>query len=218
MICAKVGLCYLLNLKDCSVTCFNEELYVIGGVGSWCDVQIYNPSLDEWRQVAPMQTHRAGHSAVVLQDHIYVLAGHDGEICQDSVECYNPFTDQWDKVSNISKVRRSAAAATADEKIFIIGGFGDMTVRTIEPSCEIFELSTNEWSLVSSPGHPRATGSAVSIGDMVYLFGGEDENLRLHAVERFDIRSNKWHEIATMPNVLSFLQASLLKLPKKFVH
>ena len=29
-----------LNLKECSVTSFNDELYVIGGEGSWCDVQI----------------------------------------------------------------------------------------------------------------------------------------------------------------------------------
>ena len=51
-----------------------------------------------------MRTRRAGHSAVVLQDHIYVIAGHNGEICQDSVECYNPLIDQWHKVSNMSCV------------------------------------------------------------------------------------------------------------------
>ena len=67
-----------LNLRDCSVTSFCEELYAIGGIGTWCDVQIYNPILDKWRQRASMETHHAGHSAVVLQEHIYVIAGHDG--------------------------------------------------------------------------------------------------------------------------------------------
>ena len=207
-----------LNLRDCSVTCFNEELYVIGGEGSWCDVQIYNPILDEWRQAASMETRRAGHSTLVLQEHIYVIAGHDGRVCLNSVECYNPLTDQWDKVSNMSKVRRSAAAATAGEKIVVVGGFGDMSNRNIERSCEVFKPKTNQWSLMSVPGVPRAACSAVSIDDMVYLFGGEDKTHYLSSVECFDIRSNKWHIVATMPNRLSSLQASLLKIPKKFIY
>ena len=70
-------------------------------------------------------------------------------------------------------------------KIVVIRGFGDTMATTIQPSCGIFEPSTNEWSLVSSPGYPLAAGSAVSIGDIV---------------ECFDVRSNKWHEIATMPS------------------
>ena len=60
-----------LDKNDCSVTSFNEELYVIGGeVDSWRDVQIYNPTVDEWRQGASMETARAGHNAVVLEEHL----------------------------------------------------------------------------------------------------------------------------------------------------
>ena len=83
-----------LKLTGCSVTCFHEELYVIGGKGSWRNVQIFNPVLEKWRQGSLMETCRAGHSAVVLQGSIYVIAGHNGNICQNCVECYNPLTDQ----------------------------------------------------------------------------------------------------------------------------
>ncbi|XP_078376658.1 kelch-like protein 12 [Oculina patagonica] len=211
-----------LNLKDCSVSSFHEELYVIGGEGSWRDVQIYNPILDKWRQGASMETGRAAHSAVLLQEHIYVIAGHDGTVCHNTVECYNPLTDQWSKVSNISKARRFAAAATAAEKIVLVGGFGDMTVTNIEPSCEIYEPSANQWSLVSSPGWPRAAHAAVSMDNkFVYIFGGENETTHENVVECFDITSNKWHKIdIKMPAAIqaSYLQASLLKLPKEFIH
>ena len=206
-----------LPLKDCSVTAFNEELYMIGGEGSWCDVRIYNPTLDEWRKVTQMENRRAGHCAVVLQEQIYVIAGHDGEVCLSSVECYNPLNDQWEKVSCMSKVRRFAAAVTVCEKIIVIGGFGDMTNRTIEPTCEILKPNTNQWSMVSSPGVPRAACGAVSIDDMVYLFGGENDDCYLNSVERFDLKSNEWHQIATMQHHLSFVKASMLKLPKKFI-
>ena len=207
------------NTKGSSVTCFNEELYVIGGKGSWQHVQIYNPVLDEWRTAASMATGRAGQSAVVLQGHIYVIAGHDGKVCLNSVECYNPLTDQWSRISNLFKARRCAAATTAGQRIIIVvGGFGDMTATTIEPSCEIYDPITNQWNMVSSPGIPRAACSAVSIDDIVYLFGGENERNYLRSVECFDIKRKRWYEIEAMPNTCSPLQASLLKLPKKFIQ
>ena len=167
-----------------------------------------------------METHRAGHCSVVLQEHIYVIAGQDGEVCQNSVECYNPFTDQWSTASNISKARRFASAATVCEKIIIVGGFGDMTNVNIEPSCEMFEPGTNQWSLVSSPEVPRAAGSIVSIDDIVYLFGGEDENLYVTAVECFDMKNNKWKRVGSMPTTMqaSYFGTSVLKLPKEFLH
>jgi len=210
-----------LKVKDCSVTCFREELYVIGGEGSWQDVEIYNPIRDKWRPGASMEACHAGHSAVVLQEHIYSIAGHDGNICQNSVECYNPLTDQWTKISSMSKVRRFAAAATVSEKIVVVGGFGDMTVTTIEPSCEMFDPSTNQWSLVSSPLNPRAAHGVVSIDDHVYLFGGENERTLENVVECFDVKNNEWKTVGYIPRTMyqvSFFGTSLIKLPKEFIH
>ena len=210
----------MFKLTGCSVTCFHEELYVIGGEGSWQDVQIYNPTCDKWRQGALMEAHRAGHSAVVLQGSIYVIAGHDGTVCQNSVELYNPLTDQWSKVSKISKARRFAAAATTAEKIIVVGGFGDMTATTIEPSCEMFELSTNQWSLVSSPLKPRAAHGIVSIEDVIYLFGGENEIAYEDTVECFDVKNNEWKRVDSMPSKMygSYFGTALLRLPKEFLQ
>jgi len=193
---------------------------VIGGKGSWQDVQIYNPTHDKWRPGASMKTRRAGHSAVVLHECIFAIAGHNGIVCQNSVECYNPFTDQWNKVASMSKVRRFAAATTVCDKILIVGGFGDMTVKTIEPSCEMFEPSTNQWSMVSSPLNPRAAHGVVSIDDIVYLFGGENESLYAAGVECFDVKNNEWKEVGSMPSAMraSYFGTSLLKLPKEFLH
>ena len=209
-----------LKLKGCSVTCFHDELYVIGGEGSWCNIQIYNPVHDTWRQGSSMETCRAGHSAVVLGKCIYAIAGHDGTVCQNSVECYNPLTDHWTKISSISKARRFAATATVCDKIVVVGGFGDMTNKTIEPSCEMFEQRTYEWSLVSSPLRPRAAHSIVSIDDKVYLFGGEDEKLYVAAVECFDVKNNEWKRVGSIPSTMqgSYFGAALLKLPKELLQ
>ena len=207
-----------MNSKKCTVTSFNEELYVIGGEDSWRDVQIYDPVFNKWRQGASMETARAEHNAVVLQEHIYVIAGHNGEVCQSSADCYNPLTDQWTEISGMSKVRRCAAAVAVGRNLFVVGGFGDMTVSTIEPSCEIFDPKANQWSLVPSLSIPRAASGIGSIGNTVYLFGGEDEEFHWKEVLCCFIGENKWYKISGIPfDDCSFLQASLLKLPKELI-
>ena len=209
-----------LTPKGCSLTCFQEELYVIGGEGSWQDVQIYNPTHDKWRPGTSMEIRRAGHSSVLLQECIYAIAGHNGTVCQNSVECYNPLTDKWTKISSMSKVRRFAAATTVCDKIVVVGGFGDMTVKTIEPSCEMFEPSTKQWSLVSSPLNPRAAHGIVSIDDKIYLFGGENEKLYAAGVECFNVKKNEWKIVGSMPSAMqaSYFGTALLKLPKEFLQ
>ena len=206
-----------LKCKECTITHFDNELFVIGGEDSWRGVQIYNPVLKEWRQGASMEAARAGHNAVLLQGHIYVIAGHNGEYCQNSAECYNPLTDQWAEISSMSDVRRSAAAVAVGGKILVVGGFGDMSFHTVESSCEIFDPSVNQWSLVPSLSIPRARSGIVGVGDTVYLFGGEDENECRGDVQCFDLKTSKWHEISIIPMYpYSGIQASLLKLPKHF--
>ena len=203
-----------------SVTSLNELLYVTGGEDTWCKTQVYNPFLAEWKEVAPMKTGRAAHCAVVLQKHIYVVAGHNGTICHSSVECYNPSTDQWKTIPSMSKARRFAAAATAHGKIVVVGGYSDMSASlNTEVSCELFDPDTNEWILVTSPAFPRGACGIVSMDDIIYLFGGRNEEYFLKTVERFDVQHNEWHEVAVMPNShqCSHLNASLLKLPKKFL-
>ena len=207
-----------MDRKGFTVTSFQEELYVIGGEDSLHDVQIYDPVFSKWRQGASMETARVEHNAVVLQEHIYVIAGHNGEVCQSSADCYNPLTDQWTEISGMSKVRRCAAAVAVGRNLFVVGGFGDMTAETIEPSCEIFDPGANQWSLVPSLSIHLAASGIVSTGDRVYLFGGEDETFLNKEVLCCDIREKIWFEISLMPTGgHSFLQASLLKLPKEFI-
>ncbi|XP_022790348.1 kelch-like protein 2 [Stylophora pistillata] len=202
----------------CTVTCLNEELYVIGGEDSWRDVQIYNPVLMEWRQGTLMETARAQHNAVSLQERIYVIAGHNGDDCQNSAECYNPSTDQWTEISSMANARRSAVAATVGSKIVVVGGFCEITDDTLEPSCEIFNPSTNQWSLVPSLSKPLAASGIVSTGDTIYLFGGADNQYIYGKVHCFDVKTSEWNKISILHKGACYgLQASLLKLPKKFL-
>ena len=59
----------------------------------------------------------------------------------------------------------------------------------------------------------------MSVDDTVYVFGGESEDNFLDDVEICDVKLNEWHKVAsTMPGLRLYAQASLLKLPKKFIR
>lgn len=69
-----------------------------------------------------------------------------------------------------------------------------------------------------SPVVPRSACAIVSVDDTVYVFGGESEDNFLDDVEIFDVKLNEWHKVASMPGLRLYAQASLLKLPKKFIR
>ena len=206
---------------DCSVTAYNEQLYIVGGSSDDSKgVKVFNPALGTWKRMAPMNIGRAGHCAVLLQKHIYAIGGHNNESCQKSVERYNPVTNRWQTIRNISNARTFAAAAVSNGKIIVVGGFSAMKPsKVMEVSCEMFDPCTNEWSLVSSPAIPRAACGIVSIDDIIYLFGGQHEECCMETVESFDLKQNEWRAVAFMPteHQRSFHQASVLRLPKHIV-
>ena len=212
----------LPSCSHCAVVHYREELYVIGGEGRLHNVNKFDPVFCEWKAVTLMEHGRTAHCAVVLEGHIYVIAGNDDrEHCHTSVERYNPTSDKWDKIPDLTHSRRFAAAATICGKILVVGGFNDMSFKNIETSCELFDPDLNEWSLVPSPIIPRAACGIVSFKDCVYLFGGEDANheqYKLNSVECYSSTENEWKQVSVMPQQLYCLQASLVLLPKKYMH
>lgn len=78
----------------------------------------------------------AGHDVVLLEELIFVIAGHNGEHYLNSSECFNPSTGQWAEISSMADVQRSAAAMAVDGKIVVVGRFGDMTDVNVKSSCQ----------------------------------------------------------------------------------
>ena len=74
------------------MTSFNEELYVIAGFDdSYQEVVLYKPFINTVQPVINgavniMETGRANHCAVILEDLIYVITDQDGHSCLKSVE------------------------------------------------------------------------------------------------------------------------------------
>lgn len=74
-------------------TQINITVELIDSSLSATDGTVFNPP--PWEEVAPLNTARSSHSAVVLNGEIYVLGGFDGTNSLSTVEIYNPTTNQW---------------------------------------------------------------------------------------------------------------------------
>lgn len=48
-------------------------------------VECYQPDLDRWTIITPMQKHRSAGGVVAFDGYIYILGGHDGLSIFDSV-------------------------------------------------------------------------------------------------------------------------------------
>ena len=78
---------------------------------------------DKWKQLASMETGRADHWAVVLEELINVIGGSDGQTSLKIVESYDPSTNRWSKVPDMGNAHISAAAVISSGMIFVVGDF-----------------------------------------------------------------------------------------------
>ncbi|XP_078491173.1 kelch-like protein 12 [Ciona intestinalis] len=134
--------------KFCSIN-YTDQLYSLGG---WDGKQVissverYDPSLDEWKDVASMQTPRQWFVAVVFNNVVYAIGGYDGKQSLKSVEKYNVDDDTWVYVENMNIERHAHAACVAQNKIYVVGGLdsGNKVVKSIE----CYDDQTDKWSVV----------------------------------------------------------------------
>lgn len=78
----------MLLFSALGAAALNDRLYVCGGfdgVSSLNIVECYQPDLDRWTIITPMQKHRSAGGVVAFDGYIYILGGHDGLSIFDSV-------------------------------------------------------------------------------------------------------------------------------------
>ncbi|XP_048212315.1 kelch repeat and BTB domain-containing protein 12 isoform X2 [Perognathus longimembris pacificus] len=123
----------------------------------------YDPSQDQWQELAPMQYSKYRFSAAVASGEIYVLGGigclgrDRGQVrkCLDVVEIYNPDGDFWREgppmPTPLLSLRTNATSAGAvDGKLYVCGGFHGADRHEVI-SKEILELDPweNRWNVVA---------------------------------------------------------------------
>ncbi|CAK8685797.1 unnamed protein product [Clavelina lepadiformis] len=122
-------------------------LYALGG---WDDddnatntAECYDPRNGKWEYIPPMKTCRYELTAVVLNDEIYAIGGHDGSNYVSSVEKYNLDTKTWIDVPSMNEKRNGGSACVVDGVIWVFGGYDCKTIDFFDPTANKWQVSTN---------------------------------------------------------------------------
>ena len=114
-------------------------------VGGWkcATLERYNDS--EWCMLSPMSIPRAGATALIFNNKIYMFGGYSETYCVSSLEIYDISLDNWVIQSTSQVSRWRAGSALVNNKLFIIGG-RDCSWKYLD-IVESYDLDKNEWFL-----------------------------------------------------------------------
>ncbi|GBG64088.1 hypothetical protein CBR_g40537 [Chara braunii] len=127
------------------------DIYLMGGFHdhNWlASVEVFNPLLRKWRNVAPMGDPRSYAAASVLDRKIFVFGGGSAkDLWYDTVEMYNPHNDKWIPVCALNQKRGSLGGAVLSGKIYAVGGGCGEVTSDVDPFavCEILDPHVGRW-------------------------------------------------------------------------
>jgi len=152
---------YLDKLKAHSTprhnTCFvsdEQYLYIIGGVfGEYMSTtERFDPSANEWEEVAPMNQARSAAFGASMNGKVYVAGGVWKNKKISSCEVYNPVTNEWHLFASLKEPRSFASMVHYEGNLYVLGGFSPDQRITFSrlselqaSSVEIFHSEQNEW-------------------------------------------------------------------------
>ena len=138
--------------------------FVIGGWGRdgvTDSVETYDRNTDQWFELSDchLNTPRAYHGTVTIDDKIYVLGGFNGAHYLNSVICFDVSSKKWEERSPMYMPRCYVSAAEIDGTIYACGGYDG---RQRHNSVEKYNRFNNQWTLVRPMCQNRSDAGSAS--------------------------------------------------------
>jgi N-acetylneuraminic acid mutarotase len=152
----------------------------------------YDPQLNQWLTVGSVTSPRYHSAATVLGGYLYAIGGEIEGPVRD-VDRYDPNLNEWLPVAPMLFKRRGACAVTVANKLYVLGGFDGLSRLS---TMERYDPVTKEWTQL--PGMTVSLGpslAAIEYENAIYVLGGGSS---LDKVEKFDLESNQWTQLAPM--------------------
>lgn len=202
-----------------------KSVLVVGGTipsagdKTAADAHIFNPAKGEWKQVAPMQTSRSGHTATTLLDGRVLVAGGQTFIPDqliedlDSSELFDPATLTWAQVPSSIGARHNLHTATRleDGRVLVMGGEYDGYLKAVDLYDPI-EGPRGTW--VEAPwfiggGRSHHTATLLSDGD-VLVTGGRSSFGPTNTSIIYSLADDGWVETGSLGHAREYHTATLL--------
>ncbi len=181
------------------------KLYTFGGLSN--AAFLYDPVLDTWSPVAPMNFQHGSTAAVgVINDKIYVAGGAGGGMQQNEVEVYDPVADTWTNLAPMNVPRNHTGGGVINGKLYVVGGRDSADAPT---ALEVYDPQTNAWTTLAPMPTARSGIAVGAVHGELYVFGGEIPSLHAE-VEVYNPASNSWRALANMPTPRHGIWASVI--------
>ena len=195
------------------------ELVVAGGT-AWdgetkvwlSEVQIYNPTRNDWRAGPPLPVGLAYGPFVQSGAGLEVFGGTDGKRVYRESWKLDANTTAWESTGEVPADVLLGAAARSGGDVFLMGGCPDAADLT-RCSDAVWRRGSSGWQRVSTlPGGPIALSAVTGSNGNIYVFGGcsmpsVGKVLNHASAYRYDPVKNTWTTLHDLPSASRGLAA-----------
>jgi len=173
---------------------YPSSMYVFGG---YCDgvktndVWVYDVVTENWVQKTSGATARYGHTAVTINDKMYIFGGIGATYLNDLWE-YNPSNDTWTQLTSGATARYGHSAVAIGDKMYVFGG--NSGVSNLNDLWE-YNPSNDTWTQLTS-GTALQQHTAVAIGTKMYIYGGYDTT-HSNKLYEYDTTNDTWTQLTS---------------------
>lgn len=148
---------------------------------------VYDPAINEWKQLAPRPFKAHGYQIVAHGNYIYAFGGFTYAAnynpqwkSLDVIDRYDIKANKWETIGRLRTPRSSNAAITIQGKVYLVGGwnstpkFNNDLEGTFLSDIEIFDFATEKVELASFkiPLPLRRAFTGINYNDKILLIGG----------------------------------------------
>ena len=207
---------------DFAIAVFQDKIYAIGGLtrsGQWTteltDVnEVYDPATDTWTIKTSMLIPKAGLSATVVDDKIYLIGGFTQAAntthhpASRETLVYDPIVDSWSTKTSMPIVTLDYATAVVDDKIYVISGVSSAYSDNLINPTQIYDPETDTWSLGAPIPYPiQQAAAGATTGSVapkkIYVMGGFTSFYwPTNKNQVYDSEKDTWSSGADMPTPL----------------
>jgi hypothetical protein len=194
-------------------------IFAIGGADGFLgaikkDVYVYDPAVNVWTTVKPLDQGIAGHSTVKFRGTIYLIGGtSDWNNGSDQVLAFDFQTGNWwPQANSMNHARVLHGSTILNNTIYAFGGIASNSSDelTVEMAPAIPEDSP--WEVVGEIPYNRRSFGYAAVGNgggdsYIYIFGGNSGSAILKSTQRFlpllvDVEEAEAQDVLTSNNVV----------------
>ncbi|XP_061739447.1 kelch-like protein 26 isoform X1 [Nerophis ophidion] len=195
----------------CSHACvavLDNFVYIVGGQhlqfrsgeGAVVSCLRFDPHLNQWLRIQPMQEPRIQFQVSVLNGKIYATGGRNRSGSLSSVERYCPKKNEWTFVEPLKRRIWGHAGTPCGEKLYISGGYG--VSLDDKKTLHCYDPEADQWNFRAPMNEPRVLHAMICSKDRVYALGGRmdhvDRCFDVLAVEYYNPQSDQWTTVSPM--------------------